>query len=829
MGVKFADKAATTITGDIAADATSVTVSSASGFPDVTGAGDFFYATLERANDTTTYEVVKVTNLSSTTYTIDRSIDSSSTFSTGDTFALRLNEHAIVDPSLLQAGITTDTLTVDNVIINGTTIGHTDDTDLLTLTANTLTVAGEVDATSLDISGNADIDGTLEADAITVNGVTLAETISDTVGAMVGSNTETGITVTYDDSDNTLDFVVGTLNQDTTGTAALATEVTISANNSTDETIFPVFVDGATGSQGLETDTGFTYNPSTGLLTATGFSGNLTGTLQTAAQTNITSVGNLTALNVNGTVTADGLNVDTSNSFATINVGTAYLDVIGTDATSGLRLSNTNNTTAGQSDILFQRTENPVVNGANTGIGQMLFEADNSGGSPFLFADMTVYADQFTAGSEEAFVNFHVEDGTGSRNEKLRVNKDGITVTGTVTADALTMGDSEKITLGTGGDLEIYHSGSHSIIDEKGTGNLLIKADDLVLEDTNGNNFIKGTEGGTVQIWHNAASHATAKLSTAATGIDVLGTITADGITNAGAIANTGTLENTGDVTIKSTSTADANTPTLTLERTVDDADGDTFHDLGNILAKGVDLADTSNRHNYAEIAFNAAIETAGNETGRITFKTCNSGNNFGSEVASVRGDAFYAKDSIVVQTDGGTNRFTKLKSVHTDDSTTYTVNLPSASGTLALQNADTTGNAATATVAKGAAVIHSQSTDGSTIGHATVAGYVGKTVVYTNTGDSSSLTLGVPQCTEDVAVGEQIHLVNASTGSGASAKIIFDLNESGDAQNINICTGATVVDTGTDDPHIVAGGVATLVAVAANEWILFGSGVVDN
>jgi hypothetical protein len=104
---------------------------------------------------------------------------------------------------------TLTTLTVDNVIINGTTIGHTSDTDLLTLTSGVLTVAGELDATSLDISGDADIDGTLEADAITIAGVTLAETISDTVGAMVGSNTETGISVTYDDSDNTLDFVIG--------------------------------------------------------------------------------------------------------------------------------------------------------------------------------------------------------------------------------------------------------------------------------------------------------------------------------------------------------------------------------------------------------------------------------------------------------------------------------------------------------------------------------------------------------------------------------------------------------------------------------------------
>ena len=75
--------------------------------------------------------------------------------------------------------------------------------------ARNITITGELDAATLDISGDVDIDGTLEADAITVNGTTLAETISDTVGAMVGSNTETGISVTYDDSDNTLDFVIG--------------------------------------------------------------------------------------------------------------------------------------------------------------------------------------------------------------------------------------------------------------------------------------------------------------------------------------------------------------------------------------------------------------------------------------------------------------------------------------------------------------------------------------------------------------------------------------------------------------------------------------------
>jgi hypothetical protein len=65
---------------------------------------------------------------------------------------------------------TLTTLTVDNVIVNGTTIGHTSDTDLLTLTSGVLTVAGELDATTLDISGDADIDGTLETDNLTVGG-----------------------------------------------------------------------------------------------------------------------------------------------------------------------------------------------------------------------------------------------------------------------------------------------------------------------------------------------------------------------------------------------------------------------------------------------------------------------------------------------------------------------------------------------------------------------------------------------------------------------------------------------------------------------------------
>jgi len=92
-------------------------------------------------------------------------------------------------------------------ITNGTVIASkaiiTDSNKDITGGRN-ITITGELDAGSLDISGDADIAGT-----VTFGGVTLAETISDTVGAMVTSNTETGIAVTYDDADNTLDFVIG--------------------------------------------------------------------------------------------------------------------------------------------------------------------------------------------------------------------------------------------------------------------------------------------------------------------------------------------------------------------------------------------------------------------------------------------------------------------------------------------------------------------------------------------------------------------------------------------------------------------------------------------
>ena len=134
-----------------------------------------------------------------------------------ETDALSLNGTAVTasatDINLID-GITNGTVIASKAIV-------TDSNKDITGGRN-ITISGELDAATLDISGDADIDGTLEADAITIAGVTLAETISDTVGAMVSSNTETNITVTYQDADNTLDFAFSG-SADTTGNAATAT------------------------------------------------------------------------------------------------------------------------------------------------------------------------------------------------------------------------------------------------------------------------------------------------------------------------------------------------------------------------------------------------------------------------------------------------------------------------------------------------------------------------------------------------------------------------------------------------------------------------------
>ncbi len=92
----------------------------------------------------------------------------------------------------------------------------------------------------------------------------------------------------------------------------------------------------------------------------------------------------------------------------------------------------------------------------------------------------------------------------------------------------LTFGDNDKAIFGAGSDLQIYHDGSNSYVKDAGTGDLFIQGSTNVqIEDATGANMIFATSGGSVKLFHNALP----KLETTSTGIDVTGSISADGLT----------------------------------------------------------------------------------------------------------------------------------------------------------------------------------------------------------------------------------------------------------------------------------------------------------
>ena len=129
-----------------------------------------------------------------------------------------------------------------------------------------------------------------------------------------------------------------------------------------------------------------------------------------------------------------------------------------------------------------------------------------------------------------------------------------ITGTSFVSSGDMTFGDNDKAIFGAGSDLEIYHDGSHSRIDDTGTGNLIIRANAATsIQKYTGEVIGQFTADGSVDLYYDNA----VKFSTTSTGIDVTGTATATtfsgalsgNATTATALATGRTISLTGDVT----------------------------------------------------------------------------------------------------------------------------------------------------------------------------------------------------------------------------------------------------------------------------------------
>ena len=118
--------------------------------------------------------------------------------------------------------ITGGSLDIDDVVINGSTIGHTDDTDLITVADGIATVAGEVSMTTLDIGGtnvtataaelnlmdggtSAGTTAVAGSDGIVTNDAgTMRQTTVDTFDTYLAATTKTLTNKTIDADNNTV-------------------------------------------------------------------------------------------------------------------------------------------------------------------------------------------------------------------------------------------------------------------------------------------------------------------------------------------------------------------------------------------------------------------------------------------------------------------------------------------------------------------------------------------------------------------------------------------------------------------------------------------------
>ena len=168
--------------------------------------------------------------------------------------------------NVLEIGTNPTELTVDDVAINGkiiTMTGSTSDTATLTVgtngTLDIVTTDAAAEAANIQITA----DGTAELAGTTV-------TLDSSGGITLDAD---GGTITFADAGSSLGTITSSGYSGNAASATVATTVTISDNENTNENNAIIFTAGGDvdgGNIGLESDGDLTYNPSTGLLSSTG-------------------------------------------------------------------------------------------------------------------------------------------------------------------------------------------------------------------------------------------------------------------------------------------------------------------------------------------------------------------------------------------------------------------------------------------------------------------------------------------------------------------------------------------------------------------------------
>ena len=259
-----------------------------------------------------------------------------------------------------------------------------------------------------------------------------------------------------------------------TAVSGAASVFVTTANNTANETVFPVFVDGATGSQGAETDTGLTYNPSTGLMTMAKLLLADNGTIGSASSTSaitISSGGVVTF--VDDIIIKDGGTIGTASDVDAITI-----DASG-NATFSQNLTVTGVTTLNGNLVLGDAAADTLTIGATLqGASPLVFEGGSANGHETTFAitdpsaDRTITFPNATGTVHVTGQNIVLADagtiGSASDTDAIGISSGGVisitatTASTSATSGALTVAGGAGVAadLGIGDDLFMISDGA---------------------------------------------------------------------------------------------------------------------------------------------------------------------------------------------------------------------------------------------------------------------------------------------------------------------------------------------------------------------------------
>jgi len=165
----------------------------------------------------------------------------------------------------------------------------------------------------------------------------------------------------------------------------------------------------------------------------------------------------------------------------------------------------------------------------------------------------TLEATGDTAAGDNAAIGFTAAEGLiltgqGSTSDiTLKNDADAIVFTVPTGTDDILFPDNAKVMLGAGSDLQIYHDGSNSLIDDTGTGSLFLRSGLITLSGAGGGETMATfTDDGAVALFHNNV----VKFATVSGGVSVTGTYTGTGLMTTGGsivIPNAGNIGSVGD------------------------------------------------------------------------------------------------------------------------------------------------------------------------------------------------------------------------------------------------------------------------------------------